>query len=114
MIDVFGDGALFAIATPGHSAGHTSYLVNATSGPVLPVGDASHHAFAYEHGIGPRGQTAEDDRRAQRSLDRLRAFAAAHPEVRVARGHDAPIRICDLADSADRARSEAPSVLGTT
>lgn len=94
-IDVWGDGSLWAIATPGHSRGHVSFVVNARSGPALLVGDASHYTWAFEHGIGPRGPTAADEARGQDSLDRLRAFAAAYPEVRLVFGHDAPQRICD-------------------
>jgi len=95
VIDVFGDRSLIAIATPGHSRGHTSFLVNAVSGPVLLVGDASHTAFAFSHGIGPNGPTEADERIGQRSLERLRTFVARHPEVRVVYGHEAPVRVCD-------------------
>jgi N-acyl homoserine lactone hydrolase len=96
VTDLFGDGAVLAIATPGHSRGHTSYLVQAKSGPVLVIGDASHTAFAFTHGIGPTGPTPTDERVGQASLDALRAFARAHPSVRVLYGHEAPTRICDL------------------
>ncbi|MBI1924864.1 ester cyclase, partial [Candidatus Poribacteria bacterium] len=34
-IDIFGDGSLWALWTPGHTEGHISYLVNRTDGPVL-------------------------------------------------------------------------------
>src|SRR5262249_45637047 len=40
--DVFSDGSFFAILTPGHTAGHTSYLARTTAGPVLLTGAPSH------------------------------------------------------------------------
>ena len=42
VIDVFGDGSLLAILTPGHTAGHVSYLARTPTGPVLLTGDACH------------------------------------------------------------------------
>ncbi|WP_437538877.1 MBL fold metallo-hydrolase [Sorangium sp. So ce726] len=95
-IDVWGDGALWALPTPGHSRGHLSFVVNAESGPVLLVGDASHYAWAFERGIGPRGPSASDEAVGQRSLDRLRELVRAHPSLRVVYGHEAPQVICEL------------------
>ncbi|MGK3987465.1 MBL fold metallo-hydrolase [Sorangium sp. So ce136] len=95
-IDVWGDGALWALPTPGHSRGHVSFVVNAESGPVLLVGDASHYAWAFEHGIGPRGPSERDEAVGQRSLDRLRELVRTHPSLRVVYGHDAPQPICDI------------------
>jgi N-acyl homoserine lactone hydrolase len=95
VVDLFGDGSVIAIATPGHSRGHTSYLVAARSGPVLLTGDASHSAWAFEHDVGPTAPTAGEERTAQRSLDAIRAFVREHPAVRVVFGHEAPSRICD-------------------
>ena len=37
--DVFGDGAVMCIPTPGHTAGHQSLRVNLESGPVVLTGD---------------------------------------------------------------------------
>ena len=53
-------------------------MAKAAKAPVLLVGDASHTAFAFSHGIGPNGPTEADERIGQRSLDRLRAFVARH------------------------------------
>ncbi|WP_437873346.1 MBL fold metallo-hydrolase [Sorangium sp. So ce363] len=95
-IDVWGDGALWALPTPGHSRGHVSFVVNAESGPVLLIGDASHYAWAFERGIGPRGPSASDEAVGQRSLERLRELVRAHPSLRVVYGHEAPQVICDI------------------
>lgn len=96
VVDLFGDGSVLAIATPGHSEGHTSYFVSARTGPVLLIGDASHTRWAFEHGIGPRGPTEADEIRGQHSLDALRAFAAAHPDVELVFGHEAGRLRCEL------------------
>ena len=40
VIDVFGDGSLTVVPTPGHSPGHQSVLVQLRSGAVLLPGDA--------------------------------------------------------------------------
>ncbi len=37
--DVFGDGSVVCIPTPGHTAGHQSLRVNLASGPVVLTGD---------------------------------------------------------------------------
>lgn len=86
-IDLFGDGSLWAIPTPGHSKGHVSYLVMDSEGPILLTGDASHFNWAFENGVGADGT---DPELAQHSLERLLAFAAAYPTVRIHTGHEAP------------------------
>ncbi len=40
--DVFGDGRLMIISTPGHSRGHQSLLVRLDSGPVFLLADAAY------------------------------------------------------------------------
>ncbi len=85
-VDVFGDGSIWAISTPGHSKGHISYLVVTKSGPVLLSGDASHTRWGFEHGVPP-GKSSEDAEGARRSLAQLELFAHEFPEVRVVFGH---------------------------
>lgn len=42
-MDVFGDGSVLILKTPGHTAGHKSLLVRLrTAGPVLLTGDLFH------------------------------------------------------------------------
>src|SRR6202044_3107088 len=41
--DVFGDGSVIVLRTPGHTPGHSSLLVKLTQmGPVIITGDAVH------------------------------------------------------------------------
>ena len=37
--DIFGDGSVLCVPTPGHTSGHQSLRVNLTSGPVVLTGD---------------------------------------------------------------------------
>lgn len=85
-VDLLGDGSLWAIHTPGHSRGHVSYLVNATSGPVLLIGDASHTRWGFEHGVAPGKVT--DAAASRASLERIAAFARAYPRVKLVFGHE--------------------------
>src|SRR6202007_382197 len=52
--DVFGDGSVVVLRTPGHTPGHSSLLVRLKDmGPVLLTGDAVHFRENYEIGGGP-------------------------------------------------------------
>lgn len=84
-IDVFGDGSVWAVHTPGHTKGHVSYLAVSKDGPVLLVGDASHTRIGFEQGIAPGFSRNPAEARA--SLGRLRAFAQAYPDTLLVFGH---------------------------
>ncbi len=72
--DVFGDGSVTILATPGHTPGHTSLLVNLkNSGPVLLTGDHYHLLESREKRIVPVFNTDEEETR--RSMDRFEALA---------------------------------------
>jgi N-acyl homoserine lactone hydrolase len=48
--DVFGDGSVIVLRTPGHTPGHSSLLVRLKEkGPVVLVGDAAHFHENYQH-----------------------------------------------------------------
>jgi glyoxylase-like metal-dependent hydrolase (beta-lactamase superfamily II) len=86
VIDVFGDGTLFAILTPGHTAGHVSYLARTATGPVLLTGDACHTRWGWEHGVEP-GSFTFDRESERRSLLALKALSERHPNMIVKLGH---------------------------
>ncbi|OWQ88878.1 Zn-dependent hydrolase [Roseateles aquatilis] len=86
VIDVFGDGSLFAILTPGHTAGHVSYLARTPTGPVLLTGDACHTRWGWEHGVEP-GSFTFDRESEKRSLLALKALSERHPKMLVRLGH---------------------------
>ncbi len=73
--DVFGDGSVKIIATPGHTPGHTSLLLNlANEGPVLLSGDLYHLHEAREKRTVPDFNT--DAEQTLQSMDRFEALAA--------------------------------------
>jgi N-acyl homoserine lactone hydrolase len=84
--DLYGDGSIRLLATPGHTAGHQSVLVTPSEGPrVLIAGDAVYSEAALISrtidGVG----VAPD--RARASIDRLREICSEAPTV-VAPTHD--------------------------
>jgi len=86
VVDVFGDGSVFALFGPGHTPGSTAYLVRSTRGPVLLVGDTGSTAWGWEHDVDPGKFTADHSGNAI-SLARLRALVARHPTIDVRLGH---------------------------
>jgi N-acyl homoserine lactone hydrolase len=91
--DLFGDGSVIALRTPGHTAGHTSVLVNLPTRSYLITGDA---AWTDPHWQAPalksplvRGLLEDDWKANWDSQWRIHAFAGAHDDVVVLSGHDA-------------------------
>ena len=84
--DVFGDGSFFAILTPGHTEGHTSYLARTPTGPVLMTGDVCHTRWGWENDVEPGSFLAERDR-SRESLLTLKALSRRHPHLTVRLGH---------------------------
>jgi len=56
--DIFGDGSLVALSTPGHTVGHTMYLVNLPHGSWLFTGDAAWIDANWLEGARPKGWLA--------------------------------------------------------
>lgn len=86
-LDVFNDGTVWAFWVPGHTPGSMAYLINSTDGPKLIVGDAISTRLNWEHGMPQPLTSAQARADAERSAERLRAFAAEHPEIEVFLGH---------------------------
>jgi N-acyl homoserine lactone hydrolase len=89
VLDLLGDGSIWAISTRGHSPNHVSYLVNAQSGPVLITGDACAYRAQFEHRIRP-APGVDNQRAAIRSLAALREFYDRFPQLQVMVGHEPP------------------------
>jgi N-acyl homoserine lactone hydrolase len=71
-LDVFGDGSVRIISTPGHTPGHCSLLVRlAKTGPVLLSGDVAHYRFNMEHRCVPSMNS--DPEASWRSMERVDA-----------------------------------------
>lgn len=86
VVDVFGDGTVWALSVPGHTVGSTAYLVRTPKGPVLLTGDACHTRWGWEQGVEP-GSYSSDVPRSADSLARLKRLVAEHPGVEVRLGH---------------------------
>ncbi len=73
--DVFGDGSVMMLKTPGHTPGHRSLLVRLSeSGPILLSGDAVHFHENWSRKGVPSFNTSRAESLA--SMDRLRGIAA--------------------------------------
>lgn len=88
--DVFGDGSVVCIPTPGHTAGHQSLRVRTDTREVVLTGDACYFRETLDTGRLPI--FANDPEVQRQSLDRLRAMEAAGAHLVF--GHD-PAQILD-------------------
>jgi N-acyl homoserine lactone hydrolase len=85
-LDLFGDGTIRLLETPGHSAGHMSLLLTLEqTGPVLLTADASDSLPQWEGRRPPRAISSRED--AERSLERLRELAR-ETDALIVFGHD--------------------------
>lgn len=71
--DVFGDGSVLCIPTPGHTAGHQSLRVNLASGPVVLTGDCVYWKQALDDmTLPPFGFSRDQQLDSMRHLKSLR------------------------------------------
>jgi glyoxylase-like metal-dependent hydrolase (beta-lactamase superfamily II) len=85
-LDLFGDGAIRLLETPGHSAGHMSLLLDLEdTGPVLLTADAADNRAHWEGREHPRALFSRED--ARRSMERLRELSHRTNALLVL-GHD--------------------------
>lgn len=88
--DVFGDGSVVLLPTPGHSAGHTSvYLDGGTGWQLLCAGDT---LYTFRHLAADQVQPIMLGRRGRErqlaAVHRLRALWRANPDLVLVPGHD--------------------------
>jgi glyoxylase-like metal-dependent hydrolase (beta-lactamase superfamily II) len=75
--DVFGDGAVTIISTPGHTPGHQSLLVHlAKTGWIVLTGDAVHFRSNWDNRRVPAGNV--DKEKTLASMNRLAELVAEH------------------------------------
>lgn len=85
-LDLFGDGAIQLLETPGHSPGHMSVLLRLDeTGPVLLTADAVDNRRQWDGRDAPRALFSRVQ--ATRSLERLRELAQ-QTDALVVFGHD--------------------------
>lgn len=84
--DLFGDGLIRLLETPGHAAGHMSLLLDlADTGPVLLTADASDNRAQWEGRAHVRALHSRDE--AARSMKRLHELAD-QTRATIVFGHD--------------------------
>ena len=84
--DVFGDGSLILLPTPGHTAGSVSLLVRrAGHPPLLMVGDLTYDADLLAAGHVPG---AGNRRAMHRAVDLVNEFRRRNPDLVVLPAHD--------------------------
>ena len=86
VLDVFGDGSLWALHVPGHSHGSTAFLVRTPEGSRLLLGDATHTRWGWRNGVEP-GTFSKDQPQSAVSLKTLLDLAKQFPQVEVHPGH---------------------------
>ncbi len=86
VLDVFGDQSVWALWTPGHTPGSTTYVVRTPKGPVMLTGDTCHTAWGWEHEVEPGSFTADHEKNSA-ALAQLRALVERHPSIDVRLGH---------------------------
>jgi glyoxylase-like metal-dependent hydrolase (beta-lactamase superfamily II) len=84
--DLFGDGALVLLPTPGHTPGSMSLLVRRSDGPpLLLVGDLTYDVHAFENGVsGGVGSR----RRLRATRQQVLALRSDHPGLQILAAHD--------------------------
>ncbi|MHC1683887.1 MAG: MBL fold metallo-hydrolase [Clostridiaceae bacterium] len=87
VIDVFNDGSLWAISTPGHTKGHTSYLINSENQAILIVGDISPSKKGFELGV-ECGNFSDDLEETRKSFLQIKKFSELYPQVKLIFGHE--------------------------
>jgi len=97
-LDLFGDGTVQLLPTPGHSAGHVSLLLELEqTGPILITADAVDNRAQWEGAQPPR--SLHNAEQAERSRERLRELAADRDPLLIF-GHD-PENFSALAHAPD-------------
>jgi len=87
-LDLFGDGSVRLVSTPGHTPGHLSVLLRLAGGrELLVVADAAYTLRSIEAQALPF--FTADDEAYRRSLAELKAYADTHPEATLVPTHDA-------------------------
>lgn len=88
VIDIFGDGSIWAINTSGHSAGHTSYLINSVKNKYFIIGDMVSNRDKFI-----KGKYANTDRgeeyinESKKSFEQVKIFKDNYPEVKILFSH---------------------------
>ncbi|MEX1142559.1 MAG: N-acyl homoserine lactonase family protein [Thermoleophilaceae bacterium] len=86
--DVFGDGSVRMVFTPGHTHGHCSVILRLRDREALLVGDAAYTMRTIEESALPFRMA--DEHRFRRSLREIQLYVEGRPDALVIPGHDMP------------------------
>ncbi|MBI5310490.1 MAG: N-acyl homoserine lactonase family protein [Actinobacteria bacterium] len=87
--DLFGDGSVTLVSTPGHSAGHQSIVLRLSGREALICGDAAYTRRTLTDGSPPL--LLDDEHNFRRSLREIRSYMQITPSALVIPGHDAEV-----------------------
>jgi glyoxylase-like metal-dependent hydrolase (beta-lactamase superfamily II) len=87
-VDVFDDGSLMLVFTPGHTVGHLSLIARLAGREALLTADAAYTLATLRDGRRPF--RSEDQKAFEASLAALAAWDREHPDALVVPGHDMP------------------------
>jgi N-acyl homoserine lactone hydrolase len=84
--DLFGDGSVRLVYTPGHSAGHQSLIVRLKDREALLAGDAIYFIDVLDH--ERRSQFLDDEHNWRRSLREIQLYRRENPDAMIIPSHD--------------------------
>ena len=85
-LDLFGDGSVRLVFTPGHTHGHQSVILRLKDREALIAGDAIYTMRTLRESALP--YMMEDEHRFRRSLKEIQLYAQEAPDALVIPGHD--------------------------
>lgn len=86
-VDIFGDGSLWAVSTPGHTKGHISYIVNGKETQTFVTGDACISKKGLELGV-ETGKYSSDIKESRESFLKIKEFIKQYPHLKIIFGHE--------------------------
>ena len=84
--DLFGDGSVRLVFTPGHTHGHMSVIVRLPRRDFVVVGDVAYTWRQFKG--GPEPYRVADRHNWRRSLKEMQAYRKAYPYALIVPGHD--------------------------
>ena len=85
-LDLFGDGSIRLVSTPGHSAGHMSVVLKLTGRELLLCVDAAYTQKTLDDSSLP--YLMDDEHLFRRSLREIQLYAERTPTAVIVPGHD--------------------------
>jgi glyoxylase-like metal-dependent hydrolase (beta-lactamase superfamily II) len=84
--DLFGDGSVRLVATPGHTHGHQSVILRLRAREALVTGDAVYFTRTIDD--ERRGWVMADEHKWRRSVGEIRLYRRENPDALIIPGHD--------------------------